>query len=434
MRSVEVFLNFIPAASIEAIRLGMAEQGAVKSNQVLIFDQLADSNPLFLTANTDTVYAMVMLDLEKDGPTVVEIPPGTGPGTVDDAFFRFVTDMGRPGPDKGKGGKYLILPPGYEGDVPPDYFVSRSPSYVNWIALRGFLVDGKPDAATKNFKEGLKVYPLAQAKKPPPMDFISGSKKVFNTIHANNAAFYDELAHVIANEPVDFIDPELRGLAASIGIRKNKPFAPDERMKAILVEAAAVANATARAIDFQTRDSSAYYYDNSQWKTAVVGGDYNWLIDGGRGGRNLDARTSFFYQATVNTPAMVRKMPGVGSQYAYTETDAGGSYLDGAKNYRVNIPADVPAKDFWSVVLYDPQTRSELQTSQPFPSKNNKRDKLIVNADGSVDLFFGLKAPPGKEANWTQTVPTKAGTPSSGSTALSSLGSIRPGVQERSRK
>ena len=385
----------------------MAEQGAVKSNQVLIFDQLAHFNPLFLTANTDTVYAMIMLDLEKDGPTVVEIPPGTGPGTVDDAFFRFVTDMGRPGPDKGKGGKYLILPPGYDGDVPPGYFVSRSPSYVNWIALRGFLVDGKPDAATKNFKEGLKVYPLAQAKNPSPMEFISGSKKAFNTIHANNAEFYDEIAHVMAKEPVDFIDPELRGLAASIGIRKDKPFAPDERMKAILVEAAAVANATARAIDFQTRDPSAYYYDNSQWKTAFVGGDHNWLIDGGMGGRNLDARTSFFYQATVNTPAMVAKMPGVGSQYAYTETDAVGNYLDGAKNYRLNIPANVPAKDFWSVVLYDPQTRSELQTSQPFPSKNNKRDKLIVNADGSVDLFFGPTAPAGKEANWTQTVPNK---------------------------
>ena len=251
------------------------------------------------------------------------------------------------------------------------------------------------------------MYPLAQAKDPPAMEFISGSKKAFNTIHANNAEFYDELAHVIAKEPVDFIDPELRGLAASIGIRKHKPFAPDERMKAILVEAAAVANATARAIDFQTRDPSAYYYDKSQWKTAMVGGDYRWLIDGGMGGRNLDARASFFYQATVNTPAMVVKMPGVGSQYAYTETDADGNYLDGAKNYRLHVPANVPAKDFWSVVLYDPQTRSELQTSQPFPSKNNKRDKLIVNADGSVDLFFGPNAPPGKEANWTQTVPNK---------------------------
>jgi hypothetical protein len=185
------------------------------------------------------------------------------------------------------------------------------------------------------------------------------------------------------------------------------PFAPDARMKAILTESAAVANATARAIDFQTRDKAAYYYENSQWKTAVVGGDYQWLIDGGKGGRNLDARTSFFYQATVNTPAMVLKIPGVGSQYAYTETDSFGNYLDGAKNYRVRIPANVPAKDFWSVVLYDPQTRSELQTSNPFPSKNNKRDAMVANADGSVDLYFGPTAPAGKEKNWIQTVPSK---------------------------
>ena len=110
MRGVEVFLNFIPATSIEGMRLGMAEVGATKSNQCVIFDKLMDSNPLFLTGNTDTVYASVILDLERDGATVIEIPPKTGPGTVNDAFFRFITDMGIPGPDKGKGGKYVILP------------------------------------------------------------------------------------------------------------------------------------------------------------------------------------------------------------------------------------------------------------------------------------------------------------------------------------
>jgi hypothetical protein len=407
IRGVEVFLNFVPAASIEAIRRGSESVGLKKSNQVIITEQLADSNPLFLTANTDTVYVMAILDLEKDGPTVIEIPPGSGPGTLDDAFFRFVTDMGRPGPDKGQGGKYLILPPGYDGEVPSGYFVSKSPSYINWMALRGFLVDGKPDAATKSFKEGVKIYPLAQAKNPPAMEFINISKKAMNTIHANDSTFYDEIAHVIQKEPVDFIDPELRGLAASIGIQKGVPFAPDARMKAILKDAAAVANATARSLNFDSREKDAYYYDKSQWKTAFVGGDYKWLIEGGKGGRNLDSRTLFFYQATVNTPAMVAKIPGVGSQYAYTERDSGGGYLDGGKNYRLRIPGNVPAKDFWSIVLYDPQTRSELQTSQPFPSKNNKRDKLIENADGSVDLYFGPKAPAGKEANWTQTVPKK---------------------------
>jgi len=407
IRGVEVFLNGIPAASLEALRLGNVELGAKQANQVAIMEQLLDSNPLFLTGNTDTVYASAFLDLERDGPTVVDIPAGCGPGTVNDAWFRFVTDMGIPGPDKGKGGKYLIVPPGYKGKVPEGYFVAKSLTYVNWLILRGFLVDGKPDAATAMFKKGLKIYPLASAKNPPKMEFINASKKAFNTIHANTFEFYKELDQVIQKEPVDMIDPELRGLISSIGIQKGKPFKPDERMKKILTDAVAVGNATARTLAFQTRDPEAYYYDKSYWKTAFVGDDYRWLKDDGQGGRNLDARTMFFYMATVNTPAMAAKMVGKGSQYAYNGQDKDGNYFDGSKNYKLNIPAKVPAKDFWSVVIYDPQTRSELQTGQPFPSKNNKRDDLMVNRDGSVDLFFGPKAPKGKEKNWIQTVPGK---------------------------
>jgi hypothetical protein len=407
MRGVDVFLNFIPATSMEAIRRGLADVGVAKSNQAIIFEQLMDSNSLFLTPNTDTVYCFAFVDLEKDGPTVVEIPPGCGPGTVNDAFFRFVTDMGIPGPDAGKGGKYLLVPDTYKGELPGGYFVAKSSTYVNAVILRGFLVDGKTDAATKMFKEGLKIYPLAKAGSAPAMEFVNGSNKVFNTVDANTYAFYAELNDVIQKEPLGFLDPELRGQAASIGIVKGKPFAPDERMKKILTEAVAVGNATARAIAFRNRDPRAFIYKDSQWKTGFIGGDYRWLDGNGMAGRDLDARTLFFYVATVNTPAMAAKMIGKGSQYALINTDKDARYLDGGKTYRLNIPANVPAKDFWSVVLYDPQTRSELQTSQPFPSKNNKRDELTVNADGSVDLYFGPKAPAGKEKNWTQTVPNK---------------------------
>ncbi|KAF1690442.1 DUF1254 domain-containing protein [Pseudoxanthomonas koreensis] len=422
MRGVETFLNGIPATSIEGLRLAHVEQGLTTSNQALIFDDLLDSAPLMLTGNTDTVYCSVFLDLQKDGPTVVEIPAGSGPGTVNDAYFRFVTDMGGPGPDRGKGGKYLVLPPDYAGDLEPPvggmeavvdgekYFVSRSTSYANWLILRGFLVDGKPDAASAMFRNGLKVYPLASKANPPEMEFRNGSRKFFNTVHANNFDFYEELHTVIEREPVSTFDPELRGTFAAIGIEKGKPFAPDERMRKILTEAVAIGNATARAISFRPRAADARIYPDSDsaWKSAFVGGSYEWLANEGRGGRNLDARTLFFYQATVNTPAMTLKMVGAGSQYAYAVTDRNGDYLDGAKNYKLNIPANVPAKDFWSVVVYDPQTRSQLQTSQTFPSKNNKRDALLVNADGSVDLYFGPTAPPGKEANWIQTVPGKA--------------------------
>ena len=197
LRGVEVFLNGIPATSIEGLRLGIVEAGATKSNQVIIMDKLLDSTPLFLTGNTDTVYATGIIDLGKDGPTIIEIPPKCGPGTVDDAYFRFITDMGIPGPDQGKGSKYLLLPPDYKGDInPPEYgmaaevnvagkkekvFVSQSKSYVNWYVMRGFLVDGKPDASAKLFKEGIKVYPLAKAANPPKMEFISISGNLLNT-------------------------------------------------------------------------------------------------------------------------------------------------------------------------------------------------------------------------------------------------------------
>jgi hypothetical protein len=407
LRGIEAFLNGIPITSLEGLRAGHEKLGVTDSNKMLLADELLDSDPLFLTGNTDTVYCSGFLDLERDGPTVVEIPPGCGPGTVNDAFFRFVVDMGAPGPDRGQGGSYLILPPGFEGEVPEGYFAAQSSSYINWVILRGFLMDGKPDTANMMFKNGVKIYPLKDIDNPPRMEFISFSKTYLNTIHANDFEFYKELDRVIQREPVEVLDPEIRGLFASIGIIKGKPFAPDERMQGILTEAVAVGNATARSIVFDSRIEETYLYPDSAWITGFVGGSYEWLIDGGMGGRYLDARTLFFYCATVNTPAMVLKMVGVGSQYAMAAKDKDGSYLDGSKTYKLNIPADPPAKDFWSVVVYDPQTRSELQTGQPFPSKNNKRDDLVINKDGSVDLYYGPHPPPGFEKNWTQTVAGK---------------------------
>jgi hypothetical protein len=424
LRAVEVFLNLMPAASIEAMRRGHVDSGITQSNQVGITENLLDSIPLFLTGNTDTVYTSAFLDLQRDGPTVVEIPPGSGPGTVNDAFFRFVIDMGAPGPDRGQGGKYLILPPDYDDlpiEIPADgsaatvtvdgvsdsYFIARSLSYTNWLILRGFLVDGKPDTSVEMFREGLRIYPLATRESPPEMEFVMMSGREMNTIHANNEKFYEELDHVFQKEPIGFIDPELRGLAAAIGLQKGKAFEPDIRMQEILKDAAAVGNATARAITLDLRDPEAFFYEDSQWKEAFLGGDYRWLKDGGAGGRNLDARTLFFYFATVNTPAMAAKIVGAGSQYAWTERDVNGEFLDGAKNYTLNIPANPPVKDFWSVVVYDPQTRSQLQTGQPFPSRNDQKYDLIENGDGSVTLYFGPEAPEGKEANWIQTVPGK---------------------------
>ena len=410
MRGTEVFLDMVPLASIEAMRRAMQAVGIDQANKILLYEQLMDSKSLFLTGNTDTIYAIGLLDLERDGPTVVEIPPGAGPGTVNDAYFRFVVDMGSPGPDRGKGGKYLILPPDFKGEVPDGYFVAHSQTYINWLPLRGFLKEGKTDSAVKMWATGLKIYPLSQSSNPPELEIVNGTGKVMNTIHANDFSFYEEIAEVIEREPVEFLDAELRGNLAAIGIEKGKPFKPNERMKRILTDAVAVGNATARALAFRPRSETIKYYGpESAWFSAFDGGDYRWLIENGKGGRNKDARTLFFYIATVNTPAMVLEMVGAGSQYALAVTDSEGNYMDGGKNYTITIPADVPAKDFWSLVVYDPQTRSMLQTGQPYPSKNNERNKdLKTNADGSTTLWFGAEAPEGKESNWIQTVPGKA--------------------------
>jgi len=422
-RGVQTFLDGMPAANFEAGRAGHIALGQVKANQVVIFDELMDSNSLFLTGNAGTVYITSFLDLERDGPTVVEIPAGTGPGIMVDSFTRNIVDMGPPGPHRGTGGKFLILPPGYDesdfdGLVPQGvYTIAGSRSYAVWILMRGFLKDGKPDYSSHLFRNGIKIYPLSTAANPPEMEFINGSGTEFNTVHSANYKFYEELSAnykfyeelnaVIDREPIEFLDPELRGLFASISIQKGSPFAPDDRMKDILTQAAKLGNATVRALFWYERDQSEFLYEDSYWKRGMIGNSHEYLKDQGLGGRNIDARAQYFYMATFNSPAMVWKLIGRGSQYAWGYLDSDGGYLDGGKSYKLNLPGNAPAEKFMSVVVYDSQTRSMLQTDQPFPNKNNKRDKLITSDDGSIDLTFGPTAPKGKEANWIQTVPGK---------------------------
>jgi hypothetical protein len=400
IRATEAFLNGIPGASMAAIRAGLRKAGAVEST-VGVYETLMDSRSIYLTPNSETIYFWNWMDL-KNGPVVVETPPNIL-GVIDDFWFRYVTDMGNAGPDKGKGGKYLFVPPGYTSEIPSGYFVVKSPTFGNLLFGRAFMKDGETKSGVASLKLGLRVYPLSQASNPPKTRFINLSGKVMNTVHANNIEFYDEINQIVQEEPAGVYGPDMTGLFASIGMVKGKPFAPDERMKKILTDGAAIGNATARAIDFRNRDARALIYPDRHWNTPFIGGSYEWLDNGAR---NFDARTMFFYAATIDTPAMAVAMPGIGSQYAAANLDAQGNPFDGAKVYRLHVAAKVPVKDFWSVVVYDPQTRSMLQTDQQFPSLSSARG-LKPNADGSADIYFAPKRPK-DAANWIQTVPSKS--------------------------
>jgi hypothetical protein len=400
IRATEAFLNGVPGASMVAIRQGLRDVGAVDGT-VGVFETLMDSKSLFLTANTETIYFWNWMDL-KNGPVVVESPPGIL-GVVDDFWFRYVTDLGNAGPDKGKGGKYLFVPPGYKGEVPSGYFVIKSPTFGNLLFGRAFMQNGDPRPGVDSLKKNLRIYPLAKASSPPKTKFINLSGRKMNTIHANTTDFFDEVNQIIQEEPAGAYGPDMTGLFTAIGMEKGKPFQPDARMKKILTDAVAIGNATARAIDFRSRDKATLIYPDRHWNTPFVGGSYEWLNNGAR---NFDARTMFFYAATVDTPAMAIAMPGIGSQYAASNFDASGEPFDGSKTYRLHVAANVPVKDFWSVVLYDIQTRSMLQTDQQFPSLSSAKG-MKSNTDGSTDLYFGPKRP-ANAANWIQTIPGKS--------------------------
>ena len=400
-RGVQAFMSGMPGTSLVAMRTGFEKLGVINGT-ILIFEDRLDSKSLFLTGNTDSVYFSTWLNL-KAGPLVIESPPKVL-AFLDDSWFQYVTDIGNAGRDKGQGGKYLVLPPGYNGEVPEGYFVTRSRTYNLWLMGRGFAVNGDIKPAVESIRKNLRIYPLTQTKNPPGTKFINGSGVEFNTVHSNDFSYFEELNEVVQEEPSEALDPERLGLFASIGIEKGKPFAPDARMKKILTDAAAVGNATSRAILFRTRMKDAHFFPNSAWVTTFTGG-YEFLSQPGV--RNLDARTMFHYYATGITPAMALKMVGVGSQYAAAFVDSDGKPLDGSKTYKIHLPPNIPAKDFWSFVVYDNQTRSMLQTDQQFPSVGSQKEGVVVNPDTSVDVWFGPTAPKGHETNWVQTVPGK---------------------------
>jgi hypothetical protein len=435
------FVDTMQGVSIQALRRGLQSVG-VKDNEVIVFSKLMDARSLFLTANADTVYAIGILDLTK-GPMVLETPPKFL-GAIDDHWFRWVTDIGLPGADRGEGGKYLIVPPGYDGPLPEGgFFVAHSrTNYVAWFG-RSFLANkSDPNVPAETIRKFTKVYPyeaggvgtpiaeflagkakLGRVTPPPSTVFHEGSGKVMNTVPPNDFSYYEMLNEIVQEEPATSLDAELMGPVAAIGIIKGKPFKPDARMKKIMTEALAVANATSRSLFMNVRDPSWYYYPNSQW--------FNYLFETGyefetpipritregvkpfpaTGYRTMDARTNFFYGVTGITPGMAMRLTGIGSQYLLAIRDANKEYFDGGKTYKVTLPKGIPEANFWSFTLYDNMTRSMLDTPQRYPragSQSYPSPAAEPNADGSTTVYFGPTQPAGvKRGNWIQTMPGK---------------------------
>jgi hypothetical protein len=441
LHAQNVFLNTYQGASTYALGEGFKSAGA-NDNEALLFSNLMDSKSLFLTANADGLYFMTILNLEK-GPMVVEVPPKTL-GTFDDMWFRWIIDAGNPGPDRGMGGRYLIVPPGYNGPLPEGgYYIGHSRTVRLLYFGRAFMINNDPKPVADMVRKTLKIYPYTPgaegtsiaealtgkvmlAKEPaiPPTKIIDVSGKSFNTIPPSDYTFFEVLNKLVQEEPAGSLDPELMGQIAAIGIVKGKPFTPDARMKKILTNAANVGNATARMLNMSPRASEGFsYYEGSNWANMLFAGGYEFETpppmltkDGFKpfaptGARTLNSRTMFFNGYTGISPAMCMRLPGVGSQYLITSKDANNNYFDGAKTYKITLPPNIPQANFWSIILYDNQTRSMLQTTQPGPkvgSLNYPRPAAEANADGSTTVYIGPKLPAGvKDGNWMQSVPGK---------------------------
>ena len=437
LHGLNAYLDGFAGPSTYAIRKGFHDVG-VQDNQILIFSELLGSESVFLTANADTVYYLGVVDLTS-GPMVVETPP-QALGVFDDMWWGWIIDFGLPGPDRGEGGRFLLVPPDYDGPLPDSgYHVGHSRTSRALLLGRSFLTDDDPAPTVATIKSTLKLYPYAQGnagtsigtlleghvQPAPPVQvpetvFVEGSGKAFNTVPPSDIGFFELMNEVVQDEPAGSTNIDLAGHLAAIGIVKGKTFEPDERMRRTLEDAAAVGAATSRALFFDSRASEEFaYYDDSGWFNPLWVGGYTFetpppLVteDGikpfpATGIRKLHSRTAFFYAATGVTPAMCMRLTGVGSQYLMAVRAADGNPLDGATTYQMTLPPDIPAARFWSITLYDNQTRSMLETPQRFPragSQSYPSPAATPNDDGSTTITFAPERPSDSpESNWIQT-------------------------------
>ncbi len=353
-----------------------------------------------LTANATTPYVMAFPNMKDTGPLVVEVPAGAMAGGITDFWQRPITDTGQTGPDKGAGGKYLVLGPDDPDMKPEGYYIVRSPTINIWSGHRA--LDPDP-AKAKAAIAGLRIYPYSQRGNPPATRHISPDGRKWSGEQPRGLAYWEGLSRIINQEPVIERDRMMLGMLQPLGIEKGKPFNPDARQKKILVEAAQVGELMARTIAFDKRFSGVKVWPGKQWEISLF------LQETSQEAPNytqFDERTSWFYEAVGVSTGMMGRTVGFGQVYLESTKDGAGHWLDGSKTYHLRVPPDAPVAQFWSFTVYDNETRCFVDTGVP-PDRSS-RDDIVKNADGSVDLYFGPQAPTGKPAsNWIKTIPGK---------------------------
>jgi hypothetical protein len=356
-----------------------------------------------VTGNPDSMYVENFVDT-REGPVVAEVPP-TLPGFVDDMWEIPVIDVLAP---ISPTGRYLIVPPGWEGEAPEGHVVVRPRTYVSWLVMRG-AVEQTPDgpdcsAAEAEMRAKLRIYPLRAIDGPssvPELEFYNMSNLVIDRVPPEGFAFFETLAELVTSEAPEQTDAFAMGLMRAIGIEPGTPFAPDARMRQILEKAAETGQAMARSLAFHGDDPERWHWPDRRYAEAFMGGSPSFVADGRT---NHDARAVFFYLACGTSSLMASTTPGQGQAYPWAVRDADGNIFDGAKSYRMHVPKGIPAELYWSVTAYDTGTRSQIHNGTPF-SRISTFTKPQANDDGTIDLFFGPIVPAGQEANWIRTVP-----------------------------
>jgi hypothetical protein len=423
-RATQAYLWALPLINTLGMKLGSEKVFDAGYNVLPIWKDRLDAKTLVTTPNSDVIYAMSYLDLGKDGPLVFDAPPGLQgilldfwqrpiPGPTIDGH-PFFGDVGLPGPDAGKGGKFLLLPPGYKGAIPDGYYVYRSGTNNVFVFLRAFYQDPKNLKPPVDLIEKTKIYPLGGEASAKPMMFPNASGVPANMLPISDGGAFTALKQLLDSEGDNLAGPDSLGLLASLGIVKGQPFAPDDKTRAILDRAARTGYKMSRVIGFEEalKGASFRVYPDRRWVNPIDNvtprdeghaTDLSWNNIAGNY-LDLDARIWFFTNYYSVSPGMLSKIPVKGAAYMIAFTDGAGAPLSGGSNYKVNLPADIPAANFWSVTLYEAENASGLANGQPFPSLGS-RDKPAQNVDGSTDLYLGPKAPEGKQANWLATAP-----------------------------